>query len=697
MTRFLHFAVFIAGLAVACWVGAGYVNANPLALGVTALIVAAYLVGALELHRYQQASSTLARALAALSEPPDNLEEWLSRLDPGLRNAVRLRIEGDRVGLPGPALAPYLAGLLVLLGMLGTFLGMVATLRGAGLALESASDLQAIRASLAAPVKGLGFAFGTSVAGVATSAMLGLLSALCRRERIRLARLLDARIATVLRSHTLAHQRAEQLRLLQRQADALPAVADRLQSMMTAMEAHSQALGKQLTGSQEAFHGKAEAAYTRLAASVEHSLREGIADGARAAGTAIQPIVEGTMARLAQEAASLHDTVTQSMQRQLDGLSSHATHTAESLTDAWTTALAGQRQMHASLVQDLRATLDKFAAAYEQRSATLLDGVSARLEGVSSTLSDSWSGALARQEDSGRKLAADNQQALTAAAAALEQQAAALVDAVGRSHTELRAQLAGRDEQQLAAWSRALGEITAALRKEWEQAADHAAMRQREICDALARSARDISSEAQAQARSTVAEIAQLMQSAAEAPKAAADAIAEARRQLSESLLRDKALLEERRRLAEALETLMDSAKRASAEQRLAIDALVAGSADTLERVGRQVADKVEGEAGKLGGIAAQVTGSALEVASLGEAFGAAVQLFTQSNASLVEHLQRIEAALDKSIARSDEQLAYYVAQAREVIDLSMMSQKQIMEELQQLAAQGASAGSEAA
>ena len=35
-------------------------------------------------------------------------------------------------------------------------------------------------------------------------------------------------------------------------------------------------------------------------------------------------------------------------------------------------------------------------------------------------------------------------------------------------------------------------------------------------------------------------------------------------------------------------------------------------------------------------------------------------------------------------MARSDEQLAYYVAQAREVIDLSLMSQKQIVEDLQQ-------------
>ena len=144
--------------------------------------------------------------MAELSAPPASLEQWLEQLDPSLRNATRLRIEGQRVALPGPALTPYLVGLLVLLGMLGTLLGMMAMLRGTGLALETATDLQAIRDSLAAPVKGLGFAFGTSIAGVATSAMLGLLSALCRRERLRVVQLLDVKIATTLRIHLIARR-----------------------------------------------------------------------------------------------------------------------------------------------------------------------------------------------------------------------------------------------------------------------------------------------------------------------------------------------------------------------------------------------------------------------------------------------------------------------------------------------------------
>jgi ABC-type transporter Mla subunit MlaD len=156
-------------------------------------------------------------------------------------------------------------------------------------------------------------------------------------------------------------------------------------------------------------------------------------------------------------------------------------------------------------------------------------------------------------------------------------------------------------------------------------------------------------------------------------------------------------MLEERSRLLETLGTLLDAVNHTAAEQRSAVDALVESSAGLLDRVGAQFTGLVESEAGRLADVAAQVTGSAVEVASLGESFGAAVQSFGESNDKLVAHLQRIEAALDKSIARGDEQLAYYVAQAREVVDLSMMSQKQIVENLQQLASQHAAAGAESA
>ncbi|CAJ4324372.1 DUF802 domain-containing protein [Burkholderia pseudomallei] len=778
MSRFhVHLVVFFAGLAAVCWIGAGYAVSNPVALAVTLVIAAGYLAGALELRRYRQATSTLAQAVAALSEPPAALGAWLERLHPSLRHAVRVRVEGERVALPGPALTPYLVGLLVLLGMLGTLIGMVMTLRGTGAALESSTDLQAIRASLAAPVKGLGFAFGTSIAGVATSAMLGLLSALCRRERLDAAQALDAKIATTLRVHSHAHQRDETFRLLQRQADLMPTLVERLQAMMHSLEQQSAASAERQIAGQQAFLGKAEETYARLASSVGQSLTDSVAESARVAGSALQPVMETTMAGLARETAALHDALTQAVQRQLDGLSAGFETTAAHVADVWRHALADHQRSSDALAQRLHGSIDRIVESFDRRSADLLDGVRARLDATASSVSDAWRGALAQQEQANEAHAERNRQALETAAATFERHSAALLRAIGESHSALQATLESRDEQRLATWTDSLSSIAAKLGTEWAQTSAQAANRQQAICDALAHTARDLSAQAtafeqhtaallramseshsalqatlesrdeqrlatwtdslgsiaaklgaewaqtsaqaanrqqaiydalahtardlsahtQAHASATIAEISRLVQAASEAPRVAAEVVAELRQKLSDSMVRDTAMLEERNRMLATLETLLDAVNHASSEQRAAVDALVATSSALLQRVGTQFTDEIGTQTDRLGGVAAQITGSAVEIASLGDALGAAVQSFGESNDKLVAHLQRIEAALDKSLARSDEQLAYYVAQAREVIDLSMMSQKQIIEELQRVGGERASAGAAAA
>ncbi|MBO9513676.1 MAG: DUF802 domain-containing protein [Variovorax sp.] len=697
MNRSLLRAVLAAGLVAVAWVGVGYVGSNPLALVATVLIAVFYAVGALELHRFQQATSTLVDATAGLAEPPAKLSAWLDTLHPSLRNAVRLRVEGERVGLPGPALAPYLAGLLVLLGMLGTFVGMVLTLKGTGLALESATDLDAVRASLSAPVKGLGLAFGTSVAGVAASAMLGLASALCRRERLRAGQMLDTRIGTSLRVYSLAHRREESFRLLQQQAQVMPELVLQLQAMMAAMERQHQAAGERLAAGQDQFHAKAEAAYAGLAASVGQSLQHSLTESARMAGATIQPVVEATMAGIARGTASLHDKLADAVQQQLDGLAGRFEATTNRVADTWTTALATHQRTSETLAGELGQTLGRFTEAFEQRSAALVDGVAARLDSSAAGVSEHWSHALAQHQRTSEKLAGDTQQALAGAAASFEQHAAALLAQVDRSHADLQAELASRDEQRLSGWTNALEGMADSLRKEWQQAGAQAAQQQQQLGEAMAQTARDISAQAEAHARTTIAETTRLLQAATEAPKAAAEVVAELRQKLSDSMARDNAMLEERSHILDTLKTLLDAVNHASTEQRAAIDALVGSSAELLERVGSRFTEKLEGETGRMSEAAAQLTGSAVEVASLGEAFGAAVQLFGESNDKLVGQLSRIEAALGQSMARSDEQLAYYVAQAREVIDLSIMSQKQVVEDLQRIAGQqAATAGSEA-
>ncbi|MBB3342267.1 DUF802 domain-containing protein [Luteimonas sp. RC10] len=767
---------FALGLAAIAWIALGYLGTNPLALAVTLLIGVCYAAGALELWRYRRATATLADAVAGLSTTPPSLGDWLDRLDPSLRAAVRLRVEGARTALPIPALTPYLVGMLVLLGMLGTLLGMMAMLRGTGLALETATDLQAIRDSLAAPVKGLGFAFGTSIAGIASSAMLGLASALVRRERSMIVHGLDAAIATTLRPHSHAYRHEETLRLLQRQADTMPALVDRLQAMMATIEQQAGATGERQAAQQAAFHARTETVYTQLAASVERSLQTSVAQSAQAATAALQPVFETTMAALAREttalqtrvaeavdrqlqalthgfeastqavaarwdqaldgqqaasaaltgelqaalagfnasfeqrasglldavvarldataaqAATLHDTVADGVDRQLQAVTAGlATSTAE-VTERWQQALAGQQAAQAALVTDLRQTLAGVGETFEQRTTTLVDGVATRLEATTGQIADGWRQALSQQTDAHDAQAERHEQALTAAAAAFERHSAALLERVDASHGALQSALAEQDRARLAAWTDSLAALAGALREDWAQAGAETARQQQAICDTLAATADTIAAQTRTHAGETIAKISRLIDTASQAPRAAAEVIAELRQSLSDSMARDTAMLEERTQMLSTLDTLLGAVNHASTEQRAAIDALVATSADLLERVGTRFTDHVEAETGKLGAVADQVTIGAAEVASLGEAFGAAAQVFGEANAQLAERLARIEDTLEKALARSDEQLAYYVAQAREVVDLSVLAQRQIVEELQQLGGRQAGA-----
>ena len=105
----------------------------------------------------------------------------------------------------------------------------------------------------------------------------------------------------------------------------------------------------------------------------------------------------------------------------------------------------------------------------------------------------------------------------------------------------------------------------------------------------------------------------------------------------------------------------------------------------------------VDAQAGRAEAMAVQVTGSAVELSSLGEALHLAVGRFSEANEKLIDGLQRVEDAVGTSMARSDEQLAYYVAQAREIIDLSLSSQKDVLDALSRASAKPALAAPESA
>ena len=97
---------------------------------------------------------------------------WRSILD-----SISTRLDENR------DILRYLAGLLVFLGLLGTFWGLVTTVSAVGATIQSLSVgsgdagiiFEDLKAGLAAPLSGMGIAFSSSLFGLSGSLVLGFL------------------------------------------------------------------------------------------------------------------------------------------------------------------------------------------------------------------------------------------------------------------------------------------------------------------------------------------------------------------------------------------------------------------------------------------------------------------------------------------------------------------------------------------
>lgn len=604
MTRLLFTTALLLGATAVGWIGSVMANTNGLALAVTLVIGGVYGLGAVELFQFRHATSTLLRAMDGLKDPGRELEEWLGPLHASIRSAVRLRIEGERTGLPAPILTPYLIGLLVMLGLLGTFVGMVETLKGTVIALEGAADIQAIRQGLAAPIRGLSLAFGTSVAGVATSAMLGLMSTLSRRERILATRDLDRQAAATFPDRSLAHSQRETFRAIQLQTRTLPEAVDRMAAVADRLDR----LGDRLLANQEQFHATVKTAYTELAASVDTAHRENLRESIQLVGERLQGILQDTMAGITTETRTVHDRLSASTRENAQTLSGLFAEMSDEVARSWTAGVAAHVQSNEALMAHMDASLDGLIQSRIRTEAAWLDTHGQRMDALTAALKEQLNSL--REEEARRGEAA-----------------------VARLST-LESALSG-----------------------------HLASLVKEIEDPMDR----------------------LIHTVTEVPAAAAQVIGQLRQEASKSMERDKRLLEAHGSILAQLDALSRALTSTSTHQHGAIDALVAKSTGMLEDIAGRFSGQVAAETSHLSDALERFAVSAVEMASLGDAFSAAVQVFTAANETLMENLGRIEQTLDNIAARSDEQLGYYVAQAREMIDHCLLSQKEIFEELQQL------------
>lgn len=646
MSKRFFAAAFAIGLLAVAWVGQGFVGTNWLALAMTAVIGGVYLLGAWELRQFRTDTAALSTALQeTASQPPAALPAWLDRLPASLRHAVRLRIEGERSALPGPALTPYLVGLLVMLGMLGTFLGMVVTFKGAMFAMQGSTDLQAIRAALAEPIRGLGLSFGTSIAGVASSAMLGLMSAIARRERLDAARTLDQRIAGTLRPFSFVHQREETFRALQAQASVLPQVVDKLESLMQRLEQRAQQLDGQLLAGQSRFHQEAAQSYGELARTVGASLQDSLVAAATAAGDSIRPVVASAMDQVLAQSTRENARVAEAMQRQNARL-----------------AEAAQQQVQA-VTESAKQQADALTASAKQQS----DALTASFRDTARSVETGWQSALQSHARSSEAATAALRESLAEFTTTFEQRSSALVAAIGESFTTSQQDQAAREQDRLQGWTESLEAMGARLDAQWQRLAQDTVRQMAALGGAME------------------APVQRLLQTASEVPAAAAGVLAQLREEVGRSAERDNLALQERTTLLEKLGTVLHEVQQAAGAQRDAIASLVQSTTSVLEQSSTQFAQVLEANAGRATDTAAHIAASSIEMSTLAQAFGEGVQHFQASNAKVLDTLVQLESTLRRSIERSDEQLAYYVAQAREVIDLSITSQEGILGQLRQL------------
>lgn len=474
------------GAAVIAWIGAGFVGSDHLALAFTGLIALVFGVGMAELVRFRRGTRRFAEALDKVPESAEQADSWLADLPPSLYHALHKRLDGQPAGLPAPTLSPYLTGLLVMLGLLGTFAGMIVTLSGAASALDGSTDLAAIRDALAAPIAGLSLAFGTSIAGVAASAMLGLAATLCRRDRVRVSRLIDQLVRTVLHPLSAQYQRQRAFEALDIQSRALPDMTQALASTSDNLNRLGQQLERSLLDNQQAFQQRFHDTHERFQQTFQQTTSAQFEALSRSVVNALEQVVERTTAQAAEQ---VQPVVSAAMTR---------------LNEQTTAALNTLKDETGAVVHELQAE----------------------------------------------------------------------------------------------------------------------------------------------------------------------------RKRLSEQ---DNALLAERQRLFDALEGALEAHSGRAEQQHQAVDALIARTTDTLANATDQFQALLTEQSQRLSGLSDEMTGSSQEVGALSDAFKTALEQFSGAHSQICQSLADVQKALDQAGQRHDEQLAYYVAQAREVLDLSVSAQQDVL------------------
>jgi hypothetical protein len=331
-----------------------YLGHDWLATLIVCAIGIALALGLVELFARLARATKLERELHALPKTPT--DNTIDSASPLLSTLLRARIEQAPLPNLSEGSAAFLTGLLVMLGLLGTLLGLFQTVHGAGQALTSSTDIDALRRSLSAPIEGLTRSFGCSAAGISASAMLGLAMALVRRNEVRAMRVFYAYAAGPLRALSPTRRQLLALEQLANQGSALPEAAHAIEGVGTKLGE----LATQLSELQQTAHKAQQRAFSDLLASLRGEFAKAAGEVGEALHARVSPLMEQMAARsgeaLVAQAGALA-TVARDVTRELE-------------RDA-----ALRREQAAEAMQALRARLDEAeqarAAAHSEELASV--------------------------------------------------------------------------------------------------------------------------------------------------------------------------------------------------------------------------------------------------------------------------------------------------------------------------------------
>lgn len=377
MTSFTRPAIAITGLAGLAVVGRAavyYRSDDPGAFALTLIMGAALAAGLVELWLRAAETDRLTRGIRTMPESVDELSELEGEL--GARLSAQL--EGEPLPSPRPVFAPYLVGLLVMLGLLGTFLGLFETLRGAREALTTSADVDALRAGLAGPMRGLMRSFGTSAAGVAASAMLGLGVVFQRRNGARLSVAIQRITATKLRHLSASRRQLDALQALAEQGEAIPGAAAALGQAAGALRDLETSFAGQIRALRDEVSTSIAQATLAQGEALDRVLREASAEQVKA------------LAGVAQEQASAFTVASERAEErsreQLAALAKMAAEQSAAFVDATENARAAFAEASDSQARALIGAGARYSEALEETSGNLATSLEATAAEVRETV-----------------------------------------------------------------------------------------------------------------------------------------------------------------------------------------------------------------------------------------------------------------------------------------------------------------------